>query len=46
MPGVLSALLLCVAKQDTSSEIMEITHAEAYTFQNFRFVVAAFDEAV
>lgn len=46
VPGVLSALLLCVAKQDTSSEIMEITHAEAYTFQDFRFVVAAFDEAV
>ena len=46
MSGGFPALLSCVAKQDVSSEIGEITHAKANTFQDLCFVVASLDETV
>ena len=40
------ARFLCIGEQDSVSEITEITHTKADTFQHFGFVVAAFNEAV
>lgn len=46
MPGEVPALLLCMTKQDTFSEVGEIMHTEVNTFQNSCLVVAAPNETV
>ena len=40
------ARFLCMAEEDSVSKITEITHPEADAFQDFGFVVAAFNKAV
>ena len=41
-----SARFLCTAEEDSVSEIAEVTHSKTDSFQDFGFVVAAFNKAV
>ena len=40
------ARFLCIAEEDSVSEIAEVAHPKANPFQDFRLVVAAFNEAI
>lgn len=40
------ARFLCMAEEDSISEIAEVTHSEADPFQDFGFVVATLNKAI
>ena len=40
------ARFLCTTEEDSVSEIAEVTHSKTDSFQDFGFVVAAFNKAV
>ena len=42
----ISGTLLCMAEKDSVSEIAEVTHTGANPFQDFGFVITAFNKAV
>ena len=40
------ARILCMAEEDSVSEIAEVTHSKAYPFQGFGFIIASFNKAI
>ena len=44
--AIAPARFLCIAKQDSFSEVIEVSHTVAGTFKNFGFVVTTLNEAI
>ena len=40
------ARFLCITEENSLSEIAEVTHTETYSFQDLRFIIAAFNISV
>ena len=41
-----SGTILCMAEENPVSEIAEVAHSKANSFQDFRFVVAALNKSI
>ena len=44
--AIAPARFLCIAKQDSFSEIIEVSHTVAGAFEDFGFVVTSLNEAI